>query len=286
MSRKCELIWVIGAKALFEGPSGIVSDRAGNLYLADQSNYRIRKIDTSGNVTTVAGPRGPERLHGWADGLEALFGAPMGIAIDQMDATLYVTEHHRIRCVPLDFSLQGRHSIEVRTVAAIGIAGFADGPATVAQFNDPVGLVVTQTGDLFVADSGNFRIRRVSPSGLVTTVAGDGVPAVASDPAQFADERPALQARFERPLGLAIDETGLLWVADRTHVRMYSPTNTVSTVCSDSMTHQQPIKFANAKGIAISKGKIFVVDDNQIKVLTPQPDVGGVTFTGRPSSRR
>lgn len=267
--------------ASFSGPSGIVSDQAGNLYIADQSNHRIRKIDTSGNVTTVAGPDGPERIYGWVDDHPnvALFSRPRGIAIDPTDSILYVSEHHRIRRIPL--ALSTGVGSTVRTVAAVGIAGFADGPATVAQFDDPMDLAVTQTGDLFVADTGNFRIRRVTPSGLVTTVAGDGVPAVPTDEAQYADERPALHARFERPRGLAVDPAGTVWVADRTYVRMYSPlTNTVSTVCSDSVHHQQPIKFENACGITVSEGKIFVIDANEIMLLTPHEDQPGVvTFT-------
>ncbi|SRR6266487_969598 len=261
--------------ALFTGPSGIVSDQAGNLYIADQENHRIRKIDTSGNVTTAAGPSGRERLRGWVDDFlnQALFNRPVAIAIDATDANIYVSEHNRIRSFPLRLQ-PGRSTMEVRTVAAVGIKGFADGPAPVAQFDTPLGLAVTQTSDLFVADTHNFRIRRVTPSGMVTTLAGDGVPAVSTDEAQFADERPALQARFERPSGLAIDQkTGMVWVGDGTHVRMYSPlTNTVSTACSDPTRHQEPIKFENAKGIAISEGKIFVVDSNKIMLLTPHED--------------
>jgi DNA-binding beta-propeller fold protein YncE len=229
--------------ALFRGPSGIVSDRAGNLYIADQANHRIRKIDTSGNVTTVAGPSGSELLRGWIDDLlnEALFNRPMAIAIDATDANLYVSEHNRIRRIPLRFQT-GVSRMAVRTVAAVGIEGFADGPAPVAQFDNPLGLAVMHTGDLLVADTGNFRIRRVTPSGMVTTLAGDGVPAVPTDEAQFADERPALHARFERPSRLAIDQTtGIVWVTDGSHLRMYSPlTNTVSTACSDP-THVQGV---------------------------------------------
>jgi DNA-binding beta-propeller fold protein YncE len=271
--------------ALFLGPSGVVFDQAGNLYLADQGNHRIRKIDTAGNVTTVAGPIGAERAQGWVDDFDASarFSRPKGIAIDAMDKTLYVTENHRIRSIPLDFAFFGRASKRVRTVAAVGIDGFADGPATVAQFNDPSDLLVTQTGDLLVADTGNFRIRRVTPSGMVSTVAGDGVPAVPTDQAQFADGRPALGARFERPTSLAIDPMGTVWVADGAHVRMYVPlANAVFTACSDTMQHQQPIKFKRATGIALSQGKIFVVDSgsNQIMRLTPRDDVGGVVFTG------
>jgi NHL repeat len=262
----------LSTTALFNEPGGITSDHAENLYVTDSNNHRIRKIDTAaGNVTTVAGPFGTEPFQGWADGpLDGvLFNYPDGIAIDSADSTLYVSELQRIRRIPL-----GGDDI-VSTVAAVGIAGFADGPATLAQFNEPLDLVVTQTGDLFVADSVNYRIRRVSPSGTVTTAAGDGVPAVSTDNPEFADDRPALNARFESIAGIAVDPTGIVWVADGTHVRMYSPiTNTVSTACSDQGTHQQPIAFQDAVAIAFLKGNILVVDNgaNQIIQLAPHPD--------------
>jgi DNA-binding beta-propeller fold protein YncE len=262
------------SQALFRGPTGIVSDEAGNLYVADQGNHRIRKIDTSGNVTTVAGPSGPERLSGWVDDFTnaALFSRPRAIALDATDRSLYVSEHDRIRNIPLGFA-PGRSTMEVRTVAAIGLKGFADGPPLLAQFDLPLGLAVTQTGDLFVADAHNRRIRRVSPSGVVTTVAGDGVPGVPTDTAQFADRRPALQARFERPSGVAVDQTGMVWVTDGAHLRMYHPrSNTVFTACSDQRLHQQPIKFGRANGIALSGGKIFVVDSGKVMLLTPHED--------------
>ena len=136
-----------------------------NLYVTDQGNHRIRKNpETTGNVTTLAGPDGPERPRGWADdfGNMALFSRPRGIAIYATDLTLYVSEHHRIRRIPLHM-MTGRNTTEVGTLAAIGIRGYADGPATHAQFNDPQALSVTQTGDVLVADTKNFRIRRVSP---------------------------------------------------------------------------------------------------------------------------
>jgi NHL repeat. len=260
------------SNALFNGPGSIVSDRAGNLYLTDSNNHRIRKIDiTAGKVTTVAGPSGSQPLQGWADGpLDGvLFNYPDGIAIDPADSNLYITELHRIRRIPLT------EDDIVYTVAAVGIAGFADGPATLAQFSEPLDVAVTQTGDLFVADIDNYRIRRVSPSGTVSTAAGDGVPAVPADKSEFVDNRPALNAHFESASGIAVDPTGTVWIADGTHVRIYSPiTGTVSTACSDRGTHQQPIEFRDAEAIALLGNNILVVDNgaNQIIQLTPQPD--------------
>jgi len=260
--------------ASFRGPSGIVSDRAGNLYIADQANHRIRMVSTSGVVTTLAGPSGDLLLRGWVDDLfdQSLFVRPEAIAIDATNANLYIAESARIRRIPLVFQ-SGVDVKAVRTLAAVGIQGFADGPPTTAQFNSPRGLAVMQTGDLLVADTKNFRIRRVAPSGVVTTVAGDGTAASPTDSSEFLDNRPALQARFERPSGLAVDPSGMVWIADGSHVRMYSPlANTVSTVCSDRRLHQQPIKFDRALGIAVLGGKVFVVDANRIRILTPHED--------------
>jgi DNA-binding beta-propeller fold protein YncE len=265
------------SQALFRGPTGIVSDRDGNLYIADQANHRIRKIDTSGSgsVTTVAGPSGTERTAGWMDALtdQALFSGPRAIALDASDRSLYVSEHDRIRKIPLVlFGVPGRTSLETRTVAALGLKGFADGPPLLAQFDQPLGLAVTQTGDLFVADTNNRRIRRVSPSGTVTTVAGDGADPGPNDAAHFADGQPAQQARFERPRGIAVDETGMVWVTDSKHLRMYHPrSNLVLTACSDPQ-HRKPIEFGAATGIALSGGKIFVVDNGRVMLLTPHAD--------------
>jgi hypothetical protein len=101
------------------------------------------------------------------------------------------------------------------------------------------------------------------------------VPAVSSDSPQFADNRPALSARFEELNDVAVDPNGIVWVADGSHVRMYSPVlNTVSTACSDRGAHQQPVEFEEAVAIAVSEEKIFVADAgaNKIILLTAQPD--------------
>jgi DNA-binding beta-propeller fold protein YncE len=269
------------SQALFRGPTGIVSGGGGNLYIADQLNHRIRKIDTAGNVTTVAGPSGPERTAGWVDAgfNQALFSLPRAIAFDEPDKSLYVSEHDRIRNIPVDSFQPGllhtRTSNDVRTVAAVGLKGFADGPPLLAQFDLPLGLAVDrQTGDLFVADTNNRRIRRVSHSaGTVTTVAGDGRAPAPTDAAQFADGQPALEARFERPRGIAVDKrTGIMFVTDVKHLRMYDPrSNLVFTACSDP-EHRKPIEFATgASGIALleDEGKIFVVDHGRVMLLTP-----------------
>ncbi len=147
-----------GVAASFSQPAGIAVDGAGNLYVADSRNHRIRKITPAGVVTTVAdGAPGP-----FADGTgtAAAFNQPMGLAAEA-DGTVYVadTMNHRIRKVT--------PGGEVTTVAGSGSPTFADGAGAAASFNQPQGVAVDSTGTLYVADTMNSRIRKIAPVGTI-----------------------------------------------------------------------------------------------------------------------
>ncbi|MDQ6963150.1 MAG: hypothetical protein Q9M28_11610, partial [Mariprofundaceae bacterium] len=153
------------------------------------------EVTAVGTVTTVAG-------NPWfADGLgtAARFYNPQGIAVDA-SGSLYLadTSNHRIRKI----SALG----VVTTVAGSGVAGFADGVGTAARFYNPRGITVDASGTLYVADTSNHRIRKISASGVVTTVAGSGV-------AGFADAT-GTAAQFNTPIGITVDASGTLYVAD------------------------------------------------------------------------
>jgi streptogramin lyase len=182
--------------AQFNWPSGIVSDSAGNLYISERYNHAIRKIDTAGNVTTLAG-----RNFGYADGQgeEARFNEPMGLTIDA-DNNLYVADanNHRIRKI----TPQG----EVTTVAG-STQGAADGRGTAAQFNTPAGLVIDTQGHIYVVDRFNHLLRKISPDGQVTTLAGaPGEAALVNGPGS--------EARLSYPFGIALRDDGSLLIAD------------------------------------------------------------------------
>ena len=182
------------ATALFYGPAGICVDGQGNLYVADEYNHKIRKITTAGMVSTVAGSN-----QGFADGsaTTAQFNEPSGICVDGQ-GNLYVadTYNHRIRKItPAGM---------VSTLAGSSF-GFADGNGTAARFNLPVGICVDSQGNLYIADSFNNRIRKITPSGIVSTLAG-------SNPG-FADGNPAT-AQFNWPAGICIDSQGGLYITD------------------------------------------------------------------------
>lgn len=187
-----------GPLARLYSPTGITSDPAGNLYVVDSGNLRIRRIDAIGNVTTIAGSGSSGNADGPA--ATAQFREPLGIARDPA-GNLYISDRiaHRIR----KLSPAGI----VSTYAGTGVRGYADGPALNAQFASPTGLAIDTAGNLYVLDRDNPRVRRIDPSGNVTTVAGTGI-------AGYADG-PAGQAQFNLPYGLCLGANGRdLYITD------------------------------------------------------------------------
>lgn len=161
-----------GESARFEGPAGLAVDASGDLFVADSRNNRIRRIDPSGLVSTFAGSGEPNERDG--AGIQAAFDEPDGLAIGP-GGDLFVTDFggSRIRRVTPD----GQVSTVAGGGAFSGIGGgsFLDGVGTTARFSFPKGLAADDDGNLFVADSGNNRIRAIAPDGIVTTLAGSGV---------------------------------------------------------------------------------------------------------------
>jgi sugar lactone lactonase YvrE len=211
-----------GAAARFNFPVGLAVDSAGNVYVADSKNLTIRKITPAGAVTTFAGSAlqlGATNGQGAA----ARFFLPYGVAVDSA-GNVYVAEggNHLIRKITPDGT--------VSTLAGSAMqAGFTDGAGGAARFNTPFGLTIDAGGNLYVADSGNNAIRRVTPAGVVTTVAGLNGPAGSLD-------GPSAVARFNQPRGVSIDASGNLYVADygNATVRHITPGGIVTTLAGSA----------------------------------------------------
>ena len=188
-------------KAEFNYPWGLVLDGGGNLLVADMGNRTIRKITPRGIVTTIAGTPGKE---GSTDGIgsSARFFIPEGIAVDAA-GNIFVADsgNDTIRRISPDGM--------VTTLAGLAsIDGGADGLGSAARFNSPAGLTVDGGGNLLVADYYSDTIRRVTPAGVVTTVAGFARRGGSNDGTGF-------DARFRGPASLALDAAGILYVADQ-----------------------------------------------------------------------
>ena len=197
-------------------PPGVALDSSGNLFIADNGNHRIRKVDSSGNISTVAGTGATAALSGGFSGdggpatsAQLLF--PTGVVVDP-SGNLFIADNdnHRIRKVDT--------SGNISTVAGTGTAGFSGdgGPATNAQLKFPFGVALDSSGNLFIGDGNNHRIRNVDTSGNIITVAGTGTAGFSGDGG------PATSAQLHTAAGvaIAIDSSGNLFVADNGNNRI------------------------------------------------------------------
>ena len=187
-----------GNAASFKQPYGVAVDSSGNVYVGDFGNNKIRKITPAGVVTTLAG----SGTAGSADGLGAAasFNIPFGIAVDG-SGNVYVGDagSFKIRKItPAGL---------VTTLAGSGSSGVADGTGTAASFIMPTGMSVDGGGNVYLGDVGSNKIRKITPSGGVTTLAGTGGAGAANGM--------GTAASFNIPWGVAVDSSGNVYVADR-----------------------------------------------------------------------
>ncbi|MFI6038124.1 RICIN domain-containing protein [Streptomyces sp. NPDC051315] len=207
--------------AQLNDPREVAVDRAGNLYIADAENHRVRKVTADGKISTVAGT-GTAGFSG-DDGLAtaAELNYPYGLVVDS-NGTLYVSDNnnHRVRKITTDG--------KINTVAGTGAAGFEGdgGPAASAQLNSPYGVSVDGAGDLYIADADNHRVRKVTADGKISTVAGTGAEGFDGD------DGPAASAQLNFPLAVVVDNAGTLYVSDHNNhrVRRITTDGKISTV--------------------------------------------------------
>lgn len=241
----------------WQDPYSLALSVSGDLYIVEGGDAnRIEHLEKNGNVTVIAG-----HGEGYADGVasNAQFNTPSGVAFDPQ-GNLYIadTANNRIRKIAING--------EVSTVAGNGTGGFRDGDATQAQFNGPLGIAVDTRGNIYVADTYNDRIRLITPSGTVSTLAG-------SDHPGFADGVGA-DARFDSPCGVAVDTLGNILIAD-THnnaIRKLTPSGIVSTLARTATTDKDGL-LASPVGLAIDRdGLLWSVQEGSGKIVVLTPD--------------
>lgn len=241
-----------GAAAQFSGPDGVAVDAAGNVYVADAGNNRIRKISPAGVVSTLAG----SGIQGNTDGASgvAAFSSPYGVAVDGT-GNIYVADLGNSvirRITPAGI---------VSTFAGSGVQGSADGTGTAAQFHNPNGVATDAAGNIYVTDRANFLMRMITPAGVVTTLAGGAE--------GFADGMGAA-AKFEGPTGPCVDAAGNIFVADigNNRIRRITPAGLVSTIAGGASLGYAdgPValaRFQNITSIAVdAAGNLYVTDED------------------------
>ena len=258
-----------GTSAQFKYPFGVAVDGAGNVYVADQSNHRIRKITTSGVVSTLAGS-----TSGYTDGTgtSAQFKYPTGVAVDGA-GNVYVADlsNHRIRKITT--------SGVVSTLAGSS-QGYTDGTGTSAKFDYPYGVAVDGAGNVYVADESNHRIRKITTSGVVSTLAGSTY--------GYTDGTGA-SAQFKYPYGVAVDGAGNVYVADRYNqlIRKITTSGVVSTLAGSTYGYTDgtgtSAKFYNPTGVAVDgAGNVYVADyaNHSIRKITTSGVVSTLAGSG------
>ena len=264
--------------ARFSMPFGIAVDAAGTIYVADTNNQTIRRISTSGIVSTLAGLAGSI---GTADGTgsAARFNYPTGVAVDAA-GNVYVTDTtndtiRKITAAGLVTTLAG----------SAGNAGSADGTGSSARFNAPYALTVDGAANIFVTDFANQTIRKVTPLGVVTTVAG--VVGVAGS-----NDGPGRTAHFYYPIGIAVNTGGTLFVTDCYNhtIRQIGTDGTVTTLggLAGSFGHDDgngsTARFLYPEGLAVTPaGILYVADANNNTIRRAETIQGGdINAHGRP----
>jgi hypothetical protein len=238
-----------GTAASFSNPWGIATDSAGNVYVADSGNGLVREITPAGVVTTLANV---------GAGLSA--NGVIGVAVDG-NGNVYVSQTPNNRISKI--TPNGTVSILAGSATGgLASAGAADGTGTAASFSSPEGVAVDSAGNVYVADFNNNEIRKISPAGVVTTLAGSTTPGSADGTGSGAS--------FNQPTGVAVDANGNVYVVDsgNSSLRMITPAGVVTTPTLGS--NGNGATNVTPKAVAVdAKGNVFVTSSNQVFMRTP-----------------
>lgn len=264
--------------AELDWPEGVAVDSAGNIFIADTNNARIRKVTPAGVITTVAGNgTAGSSGDGGPAGSAELF-APDGVTVDGAGNLFIADSPSRVRKIT--------PAGVISTVAGNGTPGFGGdgGPATSSEIYGPMGLAVDGAGNLFIADINNDRIRKVTAAGTISTVAGNGSVGFSGDGG------PATSAELNAPFGVAVDTAGNLYIADTGNyrIRKVTPAGTISTIAGTGVPgfsgdggRALSAKLYLVFGLAVdAAGNVLIADNGRIRKVTPAGIISTVAGNG------
>ncbi|MEU2339849.1 RICIN domain-containing protein [Streptomyces sp. NPDC013172] len=249
----------LAVSAQLHQPRGVAVDSAGTLYIADTENHRVRKITADGKICTVAGTGTKGYSGDGGPATAAQLDGPYGVAVDS-SGTLYIAEYNnrRVRKIATGGTIS--------TVAGTGTAGSDGdgGPAVLAKLNRPCAVAVGRAGDLYIADAGNHRVRRIAADGKISTVAGTGTKGFSGD------DGPGTSAKLDSPYGVAIDGVGTLYIVgfNNHRVRKVTADGQISTLagtgtagCDGDGGPAALAQLNNPLGLAVDRvGTLYIAD--------------------------
>jgi sugar lactone lactonase YvrE len=264
------------AGAQFKNPSGLIIDKAGNLYIADTGNAAVRRILPNGLIGEAAGKGTAGFAGDEGRAICAQLKTPSSVAIDGK-GRLYIADsgNNRIRAI----TSEGM----IRTIAGTGIAGFGGdgGISTSAQLKSPGGVALDEAGNVYIADTGNSRIRKIALDGTISTIAGNGTPGFGGDAG------PAAAAQLNAPAGIALDSAGALYIADsgNNRIRKIEPDGMIHTIAGNGMAgfggDRNPASSALLKtpsSVTVdAAGNVYIADSGNNRVRKIETD--GVIYT-------
>jgi len=272
--------------AKFNNPRAVATDNSGNLYIADMRNYVIRKVTTTGTVSTVAGNGTAGTSGNGGPAVSGQLAQPTGMTIDN-EGNIYIADFNA--SVVKKVNSQGIMSI----FAGTGADGFGGdgGPASAAKLYKPVAVCLDQAGNLYISDASNKCIRKVNKKGIITTFAG-----VPGHPGYSGDGGPATAAKLTQPAGIAADNAGNIYIADPSMsvIRKVTPNGIISTFAGNGTSGysgdggpatKAEFQIGSPQGVAVDKaGNVYASDyqNHVIRKISTSGIITTIAGTGNP----